>query len=424
MILEGFYEVKMKRRLLIIFILFIIPIFGRTAEQRVELSDMLKLAEERNPALKSYSSLTNAQSYRVGIVQNLPDPSVEFGFKNAGYAKFTLGKEDMSAITFSVSENIPFPGKLRIMGDIEENKLTMSKERLKSLKLSIKREIKELYSKLFYYTKSIEIFIKKKEYLKKGLKLAETKYSLNLGNQSDIFRANLEINKIDEMLILMERMKDETISRLKSIMDYPDVLILADKEISLENFDYKISTLSDETIKSSPILEESRTMVEEGSNEVKLAKREYYPNIMLKAGNDFRGSLDGAYEVMVGIEIPIFFKRKQSNMVKGALEKHRSLKDGYVAMKNEIINELNEVFIEANASQNLIKLYKEKILPQASLTIESSLANYQYDKVDFLTLISDIDNLYSYEIDYYKELSNLWINTAKIEEITTLKIIK
>jgi outer membrane protein TolC len=78
----------------------------------------------------------------------------------------------------------------------------------------------------------------------------------------------------------------------------------------------------------------------------------------------------------------------------------------------------------AKASENLLKLYKERIIPQASMAVESSLANYKVDRVDFLTVLSDINSLFSYELEYVKNLSNLWASAAKIEELTSLEIIK
>jgi outer membrane protein TolC len=77
----------------------------------------------------------------------------------------------------------------------------------------------------------------------------------------------------------------------------------------------------------------------------------------------------------------------------------------------------------ARTAGELISLYKNKIVPQARFAYESSLANYQTGKVDFLMLISDITNLFTYEAEYFRNLSSLWSSAAKLEELTSLELL-
>lgn len=145
---------------------------------------------------------------------------------------------------------------------------------------------------------------------------------------------------------------------------------------------------------------------------------------MVQGGKDFKGPFKDMYEIMLGIEIPIYFKKKQENILKESISNLNSSKNNYISMKNEIFFMINENFIMAKASENLVKLYRERIIPQATLAFESSISNYQVGKIDFLTLLSDINNLFTYEMDYFKELSNLWVAVSKIEELTSLQIIR
>jgi hypothetical protein len=85
---------------------------------------------------------------------------------------------------------------------------------------------------------------------------------------------------------------------------------------------------------------------------------------------------------------------------------------------------LAESYAMAKTSEGVVKLFTEKIIPQASLALESSLANYQADRADFLMLLSDINSLIAYEMDYYKNLTDFWSSAARIEELTAREIIK
>lgn len=47
-------------------------------------------------------------------------------------------------------------------------------------------------------------------------------------------------------------------------------------------------------------------------------------------------------------------------------------------------------------------LFDRGILPQAKLTVESMLAGYQVDEVDFLTLVQSQIAQFNYELQYWK----------------------
>jgi outer membrane protein TolC len=61
------------------------------------------------------------------------------------------------------------------------------------------------------------------------------------------------------------------------------------------------------------------------------------------------------------------------------------------------------------------RLYETGILPQARLAVESSLAAYRVNRVDFLTLLDDQMAVLNYEISHASALSNYNMALAEIE---------
>ncbi len=413
------------RKFIFIILIFWIPFYLIAEEEALSLKTLLNLALERNPTIKSIQEKVEAQKFRIAPEKALPEPMVGFSIKNIGVDRFSVGEEMMSGIGLSFSQKIPFPGKLRLRGEIAEKKALRLGENLKGFTLSLIGRIKELYSKLFFYNKAIEILTKKKEILNKALKNAETRYAVGEGIQSDIFKAQVEISRIEEELILMEQMLKTVEREINSLLDFhPEKPLGKPEEIPLYEVKIELKELYKSAENASPILKEAELMIEESKKEVELSKKEFYPDFVIEGGKEFKGPFKDMYEIMIGIEIPLYYKKKQENMLKESVSNLNSSKNNYISMKNEIFFMINENFIMAKASENLIRLYRERIIPQATLALESSLSNYQVGKVDFLTLLSDINNLFSYEMDYFKELSNLWIAVAKIEALTSLQIIK
>lgn len=392
-------------------------------EPALRLDDLIKLALERNPDLRSLSARLEAEKFRIPIEKSLPDPVFSFSLKNMGLDSFSVGKEEMSGLGFSLAQMFPFPGKLRLKGEIAATRALRSKQLLKAGTLTLVRRIKELYSRLFYYQEAIDILQAKAGVLKKALAATETRYSVGTGIQSDIFKARVEISRIEEMLIPMHQMVDSIKGEINSLLDLPLQNPLGrPQELDFSGLQVKLEDLISHAEQNSPTLKEAELMIEENSREVALARKEIYPNFMIQVGKEFKGHFKDMYEVMVGVEIPLYLKSKQKNMLRESISSLSGARTDYVSMKNDLSSIINENFLMAKTADNLIRLYKEKIIPQASLALDSSLSNYSVGRVDFLTLLSDIDNFFSYRMEYFNQVSQFWIACAKLEELTASAI--
>jgi cobalt-zinc-cadmium efflux system outer membrane protein len=79
---------------------------------------------------------------------------------------------------------------------------------------------------------------------------------------------------------------------------------------------------------------------------------------------------------------------------------------------------LKQNYLAAKASENLLKLFSQGVVPQSSLALESSMSAYQVGNVDFLTLIGNFTTVLNYQTDYYRELANYQTSLARMEAVT------
>jgi outer membrane protein TolC len=392
---------------------------------KLKLEKLVWLALERNPELRAYEDLARAGKFRASAEGALPDPVIGFSLKNVGLDRFSVGEEMMSGIGLSFSQVLPFPGKLRLKEEMARQKAYQAEESFKQAKLSLVRKVKDLYAKLFFSHRSLELLEKKKSILENALRAAEAKYSVGKGIQSDIFKAQVEISSVQEMILSMEGMAAGARASLNGLLDFPPENPLGfPEEIPFRELALDREQLIEKSFRNSPLIKSAELMVEESDVGVRMAKKEFLPNFMISVGREFKGVLPDMYEVMVGVEVPLFYKKKQAKLLEESLAERQSSQNELASRKNEIRAMLAESYAMAKTSEGVVKLFTEKIIPQASLALESSLANYQADRADFLMLLSDINSLIAYEMDYYKNLTDFWSSAARIEELTAREIIK
>jgi outer membrane protein TolC len=405
-------------------VLILLPALLPAQESALRLDDLLKQALERNPKIRAAGFEADASSFRIPQEKSLPDPMVGLGLKNMGFPEFTVGKEVESGIGLSFSQAIPFPGKLRLKGEIAEKAFERQKQIRNSVILGVLKDVKTAYFELYALHKSIAILQEQKALLQKALELTETMYSVGSGVQSDVLKAHVEVSRMDEMITPMAEMIKALNARINLLLDLPaDRPLGMPQDQGVESLPMPLEEIKKAAEANSPMVKEASLLIEEGAKMVDLSRKERSPNFVLGGGWDFKGRLTGMYEVMVGVEIPLYLKTKQAKMLEESLARLESSRNGLNSTKNDVTFMLTEDYLKARSAGSLIGLYKDRIIPLAALTVESSLAGYQVGKTDFLALLSDINTLFSYKMAYYRELVGLWSSIARMEENSAMEIV-
>jgi len=390
----------------------------RSQENPISLDELVRTALERNPKIKAAAKTAESDSYKIIPARTLPDPMIEFSLKNMGLSEFTVGKDPLSGVGFSLSQTFPFPGKLRLKGEIARKSYERRQALLDLAKLEVIRDVKTAYLELFYSRKSVEILEQQKRLLNQALKLAESQYSVGNGTQSDIFKAQIEISRMEEMIIPMREMAKTQETRVNLLLDYsPDRPLGMPAVSETTALTVPLAELERRAVVVSPTAREASLMVEENEKMVAMAKREVYPDFRITAGWEYKGKLTDMFEVMAGLEIPLFAKRRQNNWIREALAMEAGTRENSRSVRNDLLAMVSEAFVRAKTAENLLRLYQNQLRIQSRLAVESSLANYQVGKVDFMAVIGDINNQFSFELAYYRELSQFWIATAVLESL-------
>lgn len=166
-----------------------------------------------------------------------------------------------------------------------------------------------------------------------------------------------------------------------------------------------------------PELQREKTMVERSKVEVAVARRDYYPDFSVGYMYQQRPGMPDMNGFTVGINIPVFYRTKQREAVRQATEERISAERTRDNRQNELNFELKQQYLAAQASDQLLRLYSQGVVPQSSLALESSMSAYQVGNVDFLTVLGNFSTLLNYQIDYYRELANYQTSLARIEAL-------
>lgn len=395
------------------------------SEPRISLQELIAEALANNPSIQSAERRVSALRARIPQVKTLPDPMVSLGWMG-DVAPFKVQKGDPSSSrTISAAQEFPYPGKLKLRGQIVDRAAEASRWESEFVRRRVVADVKAAYYDYYYFDKAIEITLKNKDLLEKLAEIASVRYKVGQGIQQDILKAQVEVSRLEQRLTVLEQQKKTAQVRLNTLLyRQPEEPLGKPEPFDKAVFAYSIEELYQKAMDNDPELQRNERIIEQNQFAVNLAQKEYKPNFSVGFQYQNRPAMPEMYGAMVSLNIPVFYKTKQREGVREATEELISSQRGRDARKTTLFFELKEQYLAAKAADQLAALYSRSVVPQSTLALESSLASYQTGRVDFLTILSNFLTVLDYEIEYYREFANYQMALARMEPLVGVELTK
>jgi cobalt-zinc-cadmium efflux system outer membrane protein len=128
------------------------------------------------------------------------------------------------------------------------------------------------------------------------------------------------------------------------------------------------------------------------------------------------------YMLTFGIRIPIYRGRRQRPELAQAEADQDRARSESEAQSQQVALELRQQFVSADKSAELLKIYRDGLLPQARTELEAGLAAYQSNREDFQALLASFLDVLKLDQEYWETLSEHEASLAQIEEATGLSL--
>jgi outer membrane protein, heavy metal efflux system len=392
---------------------------------QVTLDELIHEALAQNPAIKSAAERYQAQRARGPQTRSLPDPTVAVGWMGS-IAPFDVQEGFAPSYRgLTVSQHFPYPGKLKLRGQIADRQAEAAWWKHEQTRRQVTSDVKVAYYDYFYYTKAIEITGKDKDLLQKLSSIAEGLYRVGKGMQQDVFRAQIEVSRIDQKLIVLRQQQDTARVQLNTLLYRdPEAPLPPPATFPPAEFHATLNDLYALAHQNDPGLEEDRRMIEGNRDAVNLARKAYDPDFTVNYSYQQRPMLKDSNGFTVGINIPIFYRTKQRE---GVIEAAHSLTAAQEDLDERVTTvnfEIKRQYLAAAASRDLSNLYSKAIVPQSSMALESSMSAYEVGKLDFLSMLTNFVDVLDYETGYYEELSKYQSALARLEPLVGTELTK
>src|SRR5712671_6727704 len=116
------------------------------------LKDLLNEAERNNPQIAAARQGWQAAKQVPTQVSTLPDPQFTLQHLSVGSPRPFAGytNSDFAYIGVGVTQDIPYPGKLKLRGEIAKRDADVSQQQVESVRRAVLAELKAAYFQLAY----------------------------------------------------------------------------------------------------------------------------------------------------------------------------------------------------------------------------------------------------------------------------------
>jgi outer membrane protein TolC len=387
----------------------------------LKLNDLIEAALEKNPDVLAAKSKWEVFKERPPQAGALDDPMLGLGIVNLPVDTFSFRNEDMTMKELSVTQRVPYPGKRGLRSEMAQKEAEAALSDYEEAKNKVSREMKMAYFDLFYANRAIEVTERNREILKLLNQIAETRYSVGEGIHTDVLKAQVELSKMIDELIMLNQSKRTLKARINTLLHQPPFAPLGDPgEVMPEKFSADPEELVETAAKNRPLLQSMKRMVEKNQAGLRLAEKETYPDFDFKLAYGQRddgpmGRRADMVTAMVGITLPLWYKSKQERKVAESQKDIQSAKNQLAAMTNEIRFMISDKLTEIERVEKQMELLITGIIPLATLSLDSAMSSYRVNKVDFITVLDSLMTLFKYEIQYYRLLTDSRKSIAEIE---------
>ncbi len=387
------------------------------AQDSLSLNSLVEEARKNNPEILAAKKRYESAKARIPQAKSLDDPSIGLTFEKVPRSPFQLQKSMSEDRMLSITQTIPFFGKLPLKGKIALVESQMLAAEYKNKQLEVVNLLKYVYYDLFMNYKEIELSEESLGFLKGIAKIAESKYIVGNTEQEEVFKINLEIANLSNRIENLRQEKRAKETQLNALLNRePDAALGVPELQEVAEFNLEINSLYKLTLENQPELLIFSYAIERNKYAKSLAKRSFFPDFMTGiVERGFTTGTIGPWDIMLAFTVPLWFWTKQRYQVKEAIANLEEAEAAYKAMQNRAFAGTKDLATKIEISKNKIRLYKTDLIPILEGSIQSSLAGFRSGKSDFMMLLDSLRMLTETKMNYYQALVEYNMNLADLE---------
>ena len=392
-----------------------------TGDANPDLQSLIAEALAHHPSLQAAQLQAEALQHRVRPAGALPDPMVRLDLNNVPTSDWDFSSTPMSGRQLGISQRLPWPGLRAARERVAMAAAAAGAARAVDGEAQIVYDVKHAWFDLVFLDRAIAITGRNEELLADFVRIAQTKYAVGGGLQQDVLKAQVSQSALQERLIVLRARRQQAEASLNAAVNRDlETPVAASVQLSPTRLRFDAQQLEELALQH-PSLAALGHDIERWESVAAAARLEACPDFELSAAyrqRDFSNEpVNGSdfVSAAITVSLPIWRGRKEQELAAAARLNAQATQSARQALALQIRLEIRRRYLQLEGHRERHRWLRSAIIPQAQQALSASLAGYQVDRVDFLTLLDSQVNLLDYEVDAYGHLTEVEKILAQIE---------
>ena len=384
------------------------------------LSQLLAEASANNSQISAANHGWQAAKDVPRQVTTLPDPTLTYQNLGLGSPKPFAGytSSDMAYVGIGASQELPYPGKLRLRGEVAKRDADVKGTELDATRTTVADAVKADYLQLAYLQKMVGILAENRRVMDQLIQDATAHYQVGQGLQEDVLQAQVERTKIVRELTLHHQQVGQIEANLKGLLhrdqDSPDIVT----EDLVESPLLPTSTELLQTVRvHNPQVQVDARSISKQDAALASAKREGKPDFDLAY---MYQKTDPKYSdfYMFTLNVRLPRRRRVHAEVAETAEMLAQSKSTLDADLQQQLAEVKRQYVTASSDSELLKEYREGLIPQSDAAYRSTLNAYASNRDQFTHVLLSFVNVLNLRLEYAQLLADHETALAHLETLT------
>lgn len=396
--------------------------FGQemTVSTPTPLSQLLAEAESNNPQISGADHEARAARQMVPQVATLPDPKFTYQQFSVGSPKPFAGytNSDFSYVGIGASQELPYPGKLRLRADAVNREADTKEAEVGVTKTAIADAVKADYLQLAYLQQTLGILRQNEAVLDQLIQDATAHYKVGEGMQQDVLEAQVNRTKIVKEITMHHQEMWKLQADLKGLLNRDqastDIVTEDLVETPLKETSSQLLAL---VRQNNPQIQVDAKALQKRDAQLASAKREGKPDFEL--GYMYQNT-DRKYRdyYMFTFNVTLPRKKRVNAEVAEAEEQRLRSQSSLNAHLVQQLAQVQQDYIQATSDEELLKEYREGLVPQSDAAYRAALNSYGSNRDQFVHVLSYFTDLLNLKLEYAQTILDHETALAHLESMT------
>jgi len=375
--------------------------WNTSAQQPIPLTltEAEDLALNEEPGQHSFLSQAEALREESVAAGQLPDPTMRVGLVNFPIQSGGFTTEGMTQAQLGIRQVFP-PGKTRSLTTRKFESLALEmNQKANSRARDVLTAVRIAWLEAYYWHRAKVIITDSRPFFEDLVTITTSLYSVGREDQQDVLRAELELSRLDDRIIEIDKQHARATAALSEWVGENASRPLAERLPSWS----AVPTLGalNTALQMHPALAAADARIVARDTGVDVAGEQYKPGWALDLGYGYRdGSLPSGeprsdfISLSGTVDLPFFRRNRQDRSLAAALSERRAAEHSREELRRRLGSQLESEFARWHDLDRRVDLYSRLILTQAEDQAMAALAAYQSDAGDFADVMRGyIDNL-------------------------------